>query len=140
MIKRKKSWPANALAIAQGFNALSALAGGFGLMADPSGENLQMHTYWLKGTPFSDFLIPGIILFVVNGLGNTAGFALTVQKIRFAPGIGIIFGAAMVIWIITQVVMIGYMSFLQPLYFTTGGLQLIFGWMWHNRLRQLKTE
>lgn len=116
-----------ALAVAQAFNGMSALAGGVGLVSDPSGGNVAMKTEWLAGTPFSNFLIPGIILFVVNGIGNSAGFFITLKKHNKAPLMGILFGIIMMGWIIVQVIMIGYMSFLQPLYFVTGLLQLLFG-------------
>jgi hypothetical protein len=114
--------------ILQMFNGLSALFGGFGLMGDPSGKALQMETAWLKGTPFPDFLIPGIFLFVVNGLGNVTGFFLSLKKYRYAGHIAAAFGAIMVVWILSQVAWIGYRSFLQPLYFFTGLVQLAAGW------------
>lgn len=117
-----------ALALLQVFNGLSALAGGVGLMSDPSGGNVAMYTSWLEGTPFTNFLIPGIILFVVNGIGNVTGFVMTLRKHHRASEVGWVFGAVMMGWIIVQVLMIGYMSFLQPLYFTTGVLQLYFGY------------
>lgn len=116
-----------ALAVTQLFNAGSALLGGIMLMRDPSGEALSMDTALLNTTPFSDFLIPGIILFLFIGLGNLVGFVLTLMK-RGRPGlIGLLFGAILMIWIVAQVVWIGYQGFLQPLYFITGLLQAIFG-------------
>lgn len=114
--------------IFQAFNGLSALAGGFGLMSDPSGQALAMKTTWLQGTPFSSFLIPGIVLFIVNGLGNSVGFIITIKKNKYAGHVATLFGGIMMVWIISQVAWIGYMSFLQPLYFSTGLLQLVFGY------------
>lgn len=127
---------ATALAVVQLFNGLSALAGGIGLMSDPSGGNVAMKLEWLTGTPFSTFLIPGIILFVVNGMGNIGGFFFTLKKRIYAGGIGFIFGVIMMGWIIVQVSMIGYMSFLQPLYFATGLLQMIFGFQFRAQWRR----
>ncbi len=128
MTQQRKTWFWTALAVMQVFNGLSALAGGFGLMSDPSGEALAMKTAWLEGTPFSSFLFPGIILFVVNGIGNTAGAVITFRKNKLAAKTGIAFGIIMMGWIVSQVLFIGYMSFLQPLYFTTGLLQFAFGY------------
>lgn len=124
------------LAIFQIFNGLSALAGGVGLMSDPSGGNVAMETEWLEGTPFSTFLIPGIILFVVNGIGNVTGFFLTLRKHFYAAEIGLVFGAVMMGWIIVQVILIGYMSFLQPLYFATGLVQLYFGYALRSAIQR----
>jgi hypothetical protein len=49
-------------------NGLGALYGGFLLMVDPSGSKMQMPLSYLEHSPFSNYLIPGIILFIVNGL------------------------------------------------------------------------
>lgn len=116
--------------ILQAFNGLSGLAGGFGLIANPDGEALVMSTEWLQSTPFTNFLIPGIVLFTFNGLGNVAGFFATLRKNEKASWIAAVFGAIMMIWIIAQVGWIGYKSFLQPLYFSTGLLQFISGIVW----------
>jgi len=112
----------------QAFNGISAILGGIGLMGDPSGKALVMDTTWLENTPFTDFLIPGIVLFIVNGLGNLTGFILSIKKYRYAGHIAAVFGLIMIIWIFSQVLWIGYRSFLQPLYFTTGLVQMICGW------------
>ena len=45
-----------------------ALAGGVTLLIAPSGEIVGLSSAPLDGTPFEDFLVPGIILFVVFGL------------------------------------------------------------------------
>ena len=127
-----------ALAVMQIFNGLSALAGGIGLMGDPTGGNVAMETEWLEGTPFTNFLIPGIILFVVNGIGNTTGFIFTIRKHMREAEIGMVFGVVMMGWIIVQVILIGYGSFLQPLYFATGLLQLYFGYSLRRFLRKAR--
>lgn len=109
------------------FNGLSGLAGGTGLITDPSAEALGMTTTWLEGTPFKNYLIPGIILFLFNGVGNITVFILGLTEKPFFGKSATAFGLIMMIWIITQVIMIGYQSFLQPLYFSTGLIQLIVG-------------
>lgn len=115
------------LAIIQGFNGLSAVVGGFQLMNDPSGMNIGMELDWLQTTPFANYLIPGIVLFAINGIGNFVGLWFTLKKNASAGKIGAVLGAIMVIWILLQVFWIGYKSFLQPLYFGTGLIQLFFG-------------
>jgi len=52
-----------------GFLGLSAFGGGGALIISPSGKLLGgLPLSILKNSPFADFLIPGIILFVVLGL------------------------------------------------------------------------
>ena len=115
------------LIIIEFFNGLSGLAGGYGLISDPTAASLGMELAWLDGTPFNSFLIPGIILFVFNGVGNTVAAVLSIRKHRYFPVVALFFGAGMMIWIISQVAFIGYKNFLQPLYFSTGLIQTALG-------------
>ena len=50
------------------FLSLGALFGGVALIISPSGELIQMPVSMLEPSPFNDFLIPGIILFIVFGV------------------------------------------------------------------------
>lgn len=125
-------------AIIQIFNGLSGILGGFMLIKDPSGSSLEMDLDWLQSTPFQNFLIPGIVLFAINGLGNVIGFVTTLSKSKNAGKLAMALGAIMMIWIISQVSWIGYKNYLQPLYFFTGLLQLIAGYYLNKQIRFLK--
>lgn len=61
-------WARNLLLIALGFLGLGAIGGGGALILSPSGEWLEMPLYILNDTPFTNFLIPGIILFTLLGV------------------------------------------------------------------------
>jgi CDP-diglyceride synthetase len=115
------------LIIVEFFNGLSGVAGGTGLIADPTAAALGMKLEWLQGTPFNNYLIPGIVLFTFNGLGNLTAAFLSIFKNRYRAHIALFFGVVMLIWIISQVAWIGYKSFLQPLYFSTGLIQAVLG-------------
>jgi hypothetical protein len=58
----------NILIFLLGFLGLGALGGGGVLILSPSGEMIGMPLKMIQSSPFSSFLIPGIILFVVLGL------------------------------------------------------------------------
>lgn len=47
---------------------ISALPAGLSLITDPSGTNLGLPIELLQPTPFHDFLIPGLFLFIFLGL------------------------------------------------------------------------
>ena len=115
------------LAIIEIFNGISAVVGGYFLIADKSGESIGFNLNWLQHTPFASFLLPGIILFVINGIGNLVAFVLTIIKAKKAGFIGAFLGLVMMMWIVMQVFWIGYTGFLQPLYLTTGLLQAVLG-------------
>lgn len=47
---------------------IGALAGGGAMIIDPSGQSIQMPLSLLENSLFKDFLIPGIVLFILFGL------------------------------------------------------------------------
>ncbi len=61
---------------------IAALGGGWVLISDPTGESLGIPMALLKGTAFKDYLIPGVILFVFNGLLSLFALALGLKKIK----------------------------------------------------------
>jgi len=124
----------------QALIGIGAVFGGIGLMTDPTGEQLGMSLVWLAGSPFPDFLVPGIVLFTVNGLGTLAGSLATFRMFRYAGELAIGLGIFMVLWIVIQVLVIGLTSFLQPLYFSVGIVEAIGGWALRRSLSDGKSE
>jgi hypothetical protein len=90
------------------------------LLLFPSGSPMQMSVDMLRNSPFHDFLLPGIILFLVNGIGQFAAAVMTIKKHRWAGYGGAVFGLGLMIWIFVQVNMIGGGHFLQYSYFMIG--------------------
>ena len=58
----------NVLLFLLGFLGLGALGGGGMLSISPSGQLLGMPLSLLAGSPFHDFLVPGLLLFSVLGV------------------------------------------------------------------------
>lgn len=58
----------NLLIFLLAFLGLGAIFGGGSMIISPSGKILQMPLSMLENSPFNNFLIPGIILFVILGL------------------------------------------------------------------------
>jgi hypothetical protein len=95
---------------------------------------MQMPLEMLAGSPFASYLIPGLILCIVLGLG--AFFVLACLLIlpdwgwaqRLNPfktqhwtwAASAAFGIALMIWITVQVLMMGLGAWLQPFYFGVG--------------------
>jgi len=48
--------------------SLNALVGGGALILDPQGALMELDPNWLQHTPFKTYLVPGLILFIFNGL------------------------------------------------------------------------
>jgi hypothetical protein len=89
---------------------LNAIGGGiYGLLG---AETIPKE--WLQGTPFSSYFIPSVILTVIVG-GSHGIAAYSVFFNRLYPRhSSILAGAILIVWILVQVLMIGYVSWLQP--------------------------
>lgn len=125
----KKDWIRLTLGSLQVFVGLSGVAGGIGLVSDPSGLNVGMSIEILADTPFSNFLVPGLVLLAINGLGSLLGSFLTLTQRPFAAKAAIALGILLIAWIVIQVYWIGLVHWLQPLYLGLGILELALGFM-----------
>ena len=88
------------------FNGASAVFGGLILIIDPSGKTMQLPFEFLDHTPFNDFLIPGIILFTVNGLFHFFTGILGILKKKSFAFLTLLCGACLAGWITIQLIMI----------------------------------
>ena len=118
------------------FLGVSAAFGGILLILDPAGTRLHMPLSILQFSPFHDFLVPGLILGVVFGIGSFA----TILALWFRPpwsfgtalthftgehwswSAAVAVGLGQVIWIVTQMLMVHGTDWLQFVY---GGLGLL---------------
>jgi len=91
-----------------GIQAVGAIAGGIGLVRDPI-DNIGMPLSMLEGSPFKDYLIPGLILLVVVGLFALLVFAGLLRRWRPAWWLSLASGGGLVIWIITEIALLGYL-------------------------------
>lgn len=115
------------LGVLQVFIAIGAIAGGVTLVMDVSGAGMGFPSGLLAATPFNDYLLPGLYLLLVNGLGTLLAAFLSFRRHHWAAEIGIAFGLALMGWIIAQILWVGYISWMQPFYFALGLLEGAFG-------------
>jgi len=118
--------------------SLGALYGGLFMLIDPSGEALKMPITMLENSPFHDYLIPGIILFIFFGLFPILLLRALVKNSysRFFEGLNILtdmhwawtfviyLSIALIIWIQVQMEIIGEVHWIHTLY-TLWGLAMI---------------
>ena len=113
------------------FLGLSAVGGGGALIISPSGKLLGgLPLSILKNSPFADFLIPGIILFVVLGLLPTLLIFALRKKIsspfaehfnffkdmHWAWSFSIYVAFALIIWIQVETMYVQGVGWLQTFY------------------------
>ncbi|GAA3212835.1 hypothetical protein ACFFPJ_06290 [Microbacterium terregens] len=111
------------LMLTQAFVAVTALAGGSALIvAEPLPQTatvLSPPEDYLLGTPFTSYLVPGLLLAVVVGGVHTAAFLLNLTRSSWRVLGAATAGFALLIWIFVQMVFIPF-SFLQAVYFVAG--------------------
>ena len=117
--------------------ATAALAIPVGLMfiTDPSGSSMSIEG-WLDGTIFGDFLVPGLYLFAVNGIGMLVLALLTIMRRPIAPWLTGALGIGMLVWITVQLVLISQTMFLQPTFFVVGLILGFVALLWLLSLRR----
>lgn len=96
----------------QGFNALTAIAGGIGLIAGWINPGREM----LSHTDFASYYWPGVILLCI--VGGSALFACLslLRRLQGTAIISLLAGTIMLFWIICEVASIRQFHFLQALY------------------------
>jgi hypothetical protein len=121
------------------FISSGAIYGGGSLIISPDGSLLKMDESWLEMLPFTDFLIPGIILIMFLGVFPMVAFAgLLIKKPVSILNFLNIFcdkfwgwtfslysGIISVIWIVVQQLLTAYFI-LQPIIAGVGILIIIF--------------
>ncbi len=124
MSRHRFSPPEVALVVLEVLLAGCALIGGTLLVLHPRGADGFSASSTLVGTPFHTFLIPGIALLLLNGVVPLLVAAAALLH-HPAAGVGhVAVGSVLVTWIAAQVLMVGFQSFLQPVFFGYGLLVL----------------
>jgi len=120
-IERRPLGPAGKITIAAlVWLGIGALAGGIALVTRPDGGTMGFETSILAGSPFGDFLVPGLILGGLFGVGSLVVAAMGLRHLPSAPLLAFGIGCGQMIWIVVQLAIIQTVSFLHPLMFATG--------------------
>jgi hypothetical protein len=88
--------------------SIGALGGGLVLTIAPRGEIMPLPLAALAGSPFDTYLVPGLILFGVLGLGPLVAARLAWLRHPLAPTAAFVVGVGLLIWVAVEVAIIGY--------------------------------
>ena len=127
------------LIILQLLLSLGALVSGALMIAVPDGSLMNMPASMLQYSPFSNFLIPGIILFLFNGCFPLAvAYSLwqkptwrwpdTINPFKqrhWSWASSLAAGVILLIWIVVEMLMLQSIAFLQVVYLIWGGLLIL---------------
>ncbi|MBL7747975.1 MAG: hypothetical protein JNM19_11135 [Chitinophagaceae bacterium] len=103
----------------------ASFVSGLMMISSPDGSNLNLPLSLLEGTPFDNYLVPGIILaFIVGGI-NMAAVALNLQRHKarynWAQAGGVVLGG----WIIVQMILIHTVHWLHFIFLGLGVLIIL---------------
>ena len=83
---------------------------------------------WLKGSPFKTYFMPSLILFLFVGGSALTAAILVFKRHIMARNAVFICVLIVMVWLITQVAIIGYVSWMQPTTAMTTVLILLLNW------------
>jgi hypothetical protein len=105
--------------------SVTALWGGWNLMVDASGARLQMPVSWLGSWGFSDYAIPGVVLFTLLGCGSALTALTLLLRMNIASRMVRMQGIIVICWIAAQFLLVHGVHVLQFVYAGIG-LVLVF--------------
>ena len=77
------------------------------MIGDPSGKSIQIPLKVLEGTPFDDFLIPGIILLFAIGFLSIVVAIMTFKRSRYYPKFIVLQGCMLIGWLSAEIIFTG---------------------------------
>jgi hypothetical protein len=116
------------LFILTAFVALTAIVSGGLLASYPEGSVFSMSTGLLKGTPFNNFLVPGIVLCVIVGGTNLIAVILNMQTHPLRYNWSIAGAVVLIGWVVVQMLLIAVLHWLQFVYLGVGIMILLLSW------------
>jgi hypothetical protein len=119
-----------ALLIMDAFVAVTAAVGGLALVTGLEGDRFPLNL--LESTPFSSYMVPGLILTVVVGGSASIAIAALLRGLDSGAPASIIAGAILMGWIIGEALLLHQPSWFEAFYFALGvtmaALGLVGGW------------
>jgi hypothetical protein len=110
----QRRWQRVILLTVLGYEGLGSLVGGSCLVATPDGRSMKMPVSLMHGT-FSDFLIPGVILFAL-GVLNVAAFVAVLRRRRhdwIAAGLAL---GGLAIWFFVEIAILRELHWLHVMW------------------------
>jgi hypothetical protein len=118
--------------VLQFVTAVGAIPVGIDMMRNAEGTPLGLPQTWIDATLFGSYLVPGLFLFAMNGIGQLVAAVLIVVRHPVAPWLTGALGIGLMIWIGVQVVLMPYHP-LQPIMFTIGLVEAVIAAAWLRR-------
>lgn len=118
--------------------AVMAIPVGLIFLNDPSGRSMELPPEWIANTAFGNYVIPGLYLLLVNGIGMLLLAGLSVQRHWTAPWFTGTLGVGLIIWILVQLAVMPETMFLQWVFLSVGIVLGFVALFWLRRTGQLR--
>jgi hypothetical protein len=99
---------------------------------------MQLPEEWIRNTVFGTYVLPGLYLLFINGIGMLAVAVLSVARHWLAPWLTGALGAGLIIWIGVQFAVMPETLILQPLFMAVGFVLGFIALFWLRRTGQLR--
>ncbi|MBL7745279.1 MAG: hypothetical protein JNN00_17525 [Chitinophagaceae bacterium] len=110
------------------FIGATATVSGLLMIAEPGGRILNLPLSLLDTTPFTDFLIPGILLTLLVGVINLLAVFFNLQRHPSRYNWAMVGGIMITGWIIVQMILIQAAHWLHFIYLGIGILIILIAW------------
>jgi hypothetical protein len=127
----RRGWAGGALLVVLVLVAVNAVYGGVGLVVNGMG----MPSEWLDRLPVDTWTWPGVALVLTVAVPQLVAAWFVWRKDPRAGVVGLVVGAALVLWIVVQLLVLQRYFFLQPVIAAFGVLEMALSWGWIHRSR-----
>lgn len=108
---------------------IGAILGAFLALIPGATERMGITNDMLKFSPFTNFVIPGVFLFVVLGIGNLLSATLLIRKNMQMLYAHLLLGIILVFWIVIQSVMMQMVVMQHMIFFFVGLFQFYLSYL-----------
>jgi len=112
------------------FIALNAFGGGYYGMTGADGIPIE----WLENSPFKNYFLPSFVLFTIVGGSSLFASISVFKKFNFEKFSVFSSVVIILVWITTQVLIIGYVSWMQPTITVLGLVILILSILLYKKI------
>lgn len=118
--------------------AIMAVPVGVALVLDPTGKGIGLPTEWIQASVFGSYFVPGLYLFVMNGLGMVVAAGLTATGHWLAPWLQGVLSVGLIVWILVQLAIMPEVMWLQWVFLGAGLVLGFINLFWMRRTGQLR--
>ena len=127
----RRGWAGGALLVVLLLVALNAIYGGIALVVNGMGMPVE----WLERMPSRSWTLPGIALVLTVAVPQLVAAWFVLRRDPRAGVVGLVAGAALVLWIVVQLLVLQHYFFLQPVIAGVGLLEMLLAGWWVHRSR-----